>query len=229
MTEDEKELEQKIKQYQYEEEENRKKLETLSNDLNKHNKKKSFIYKANRTVGRIIFVWSGLGFVIVALLLIWALVNLINAFNAFDPVKYVENKYNINLETISRKAENKVLTYKVKPKEWKYRKVEFTIVREGRDHTYDDFDTNCLRYIVQNIEQTKLLDDFEFQENYNEKNLLTYKLLYKGNSEDSIQKIQDLKRYILNFDKDIDKIIKVDEFIQVEKNKNKGFPILYFQ
>lgn len=214
MTEDEKELEQKIKQYQYENEENRKKLETMNKDLKKKHNKKSFIYRANKTIGGIIFAWSGLGFAIVGFLLIWATVNLINAFNAFDPVKYVENKYNMQLETISREAENKVLTYKVEPKEWKYRKIEFTIIREGREHNYDDFNSRCLKYIIENIKQKELLEGFEVQEYYDERNLLVYNLLYNGNPDDKPQKIQDLKNYILKFDGDIEHIIKIDEIIQ---------------
>lgn len=220
MTEDEKELENKIKQYQYEIEENKKRLETLHNDMDKKNKKKSFTYKFNKTIGRTILVWSSIGIVSLLILLILALKFLIDAFNSFDPVKEIEQRYDIDLKTISREAENKILTYKVQPTDWKYRNVEFTIIKVGRGDSYNDYGANCLKYIIENMKKrpksAELVNDFEVQETYNEYNLLEYKLIYKGPKENAAQRVQDLQNYILNFDKNLFNIIKENETIKVE-------------
>ena len=54
MTEEEKELEERMKQYKYQQEENKKRLETLQRDMDKNVKKKSFIYKLSHTFGKIV-------------------------------------------------------------------------------------------------------------------------------------------------------------------------------
>lgn len=177
MTEDEKELEQKIKQYQYEAEEAKKKLETLQNDMNKKGKKKSFIYKLSHTFGKIIFVWAGIGFAVFGLLLVFALYNYLHQLSRFDIVKQVEDKYNINLKQISREAGDKQIVYKVKPTKWKYRKIQFTIVQDGGNKRIDDFQERYLKYIIENIKEKQLLDGFEIVENYTEHDLLEYKLI----------------------------------------------------
>ncbi len=77
MTEEEKELEQKIKQYQYEEEENKKKLETLSRDMRK-GRKKTLIFRINKTIGSIIIGWFLFFCTLVGLALIWSLLNYVH-------------------------------------------------------------------------------------------------------------------------------------------------------
>ena len=211
MTDEEKELEQKMKQYQYEIEENKKKMETLQNDMHK-GKKKSFIFRINRTIGRIIFVWASIGFIVIGGLLIFALRNYIEGLKTFDAIEVIEDKYDMKLTTISREAENKIITYKVKSKKLKYRKIEFTVIREGRANNYDDFDTRYLKYIIEHIKDKSLLEGFQIYEEYDEYGLLQYRLVYKKKENESLEnvnkKIQDLQNYILKYDKKVIKIIK---------------------
>lgn len=216
MTEDEKELEQKIKQYQYEQEEAEKKLKQLENDMHK-GKKKSFIFKINRTAGKIVFVWAGIGFIILGFLLIHALANLISALNTFDIVKEVESKYNIKLEVISREAGDKSIVYQVKPKKFKYRKIQFTILKEGMEYTDDDFPDKYLKYLTEKIKQKGLLQDFETQEKYDEKGLMEYKIIYSGNNDADISnKIQELKNNYIKYDKKFEKIINLEKIIIIK-------------
>ena len=201
MTEDEKELEEKMKQYKYEIEENKKKMETLQQDLKNKKGKKSFIFRMNRTIGRIVFIWAGIGFIVLGLLLYIALSNYIGGLQTFDPVIQVEERYNMNLKTISRNVDEGTLYYKVKPKKWKYRKIEFSIVREGRGVTYDDFQERYLKYIIDNIEDKSILNDFEIIENYQQYDILEYKVVYNNeNTELANEKIQNLINYVKEID-----------------------------
>lgn len=227
MTEDEKELEEKIKQYQYEIEENKKKMETLQQDLNKKKGKKSFIFKMNKTLGRIVFVWAGIGFVVVGFLLYMALTNYIRNLQTFDPVIQVEDRYGMNLKTISRNVDEGTLYYKVKPKKWKYRKVEFSIVREGRGATYDDFQERYLKYIIDNMEDKNLLDGFDIVENYQQYDMLEYKVVYTGQDINlARQKIDELVAYAKEIDKERF-IIKYDQMIIVKENKDEESDISF--
>ena len=224
MTEEEKELNEKMKQFQYEQEERKKKMETLENDVKKKGNKKTFIFKMNRTIGRIVIVWASIGFIVIFGLLFLALANFMNALNSFDAVQHIEAKYNMSLKTISREAGDKIITYKVKPQKWKYRKIEFTIVRVGMEQNLDDFDDRYLKYIIENIKQKELLEGFEIKENYNEYNLLEYELIYnlQGDEEEANKKIEDLKNYLLKHDKNIEKIINLNEKIKKATSEEKS-------
>lgn len=217
MTEEEKELNERMKQFQYEQEERKKQMETLENDIKGKCKKKTFIYKMNKTIGRIIIVWASIGFIVVFGLLFLALGFYMDGLNSFDAVQHIEDKYNMSLKTISREAGDKIITYKVKPQKWKYRKIEFTIVRVGMQQNLDDFDDKYLKYIVENMKQKELLEGFEIKENYNEYSLLEYELIYnsQGNEEEANKKIEDLKNYLLKHDKNIEKIINLNEKIKM--------------
>ena len=216
MTEEEKILKERTKQFQYEQEERKKKMETLENDVKKKGNKKSFIFKLNRTIGRIVIVWASIGFIVVFGLLFLALSNFMDKLNNFDAVQHIEDKYNMSLKTISREAEDKTITYNVKPQKWKYRKIKFTIVRVGMSQNLDDFDDRYLKYIVENIKQKELLEGFELKENYNEYTLLEYELIYnlQGDEEEANKRIDNLKNYLLKYDKNIEKIINLDEKIK---------------
>lgn len=210
MTEEERELEEKIKQYKYELEENEKKMETLYNDTHKTKKRKTLIMKANKTLGVLGMVWI----IIVTLFLVFlvwlALSNYIGALKQFDPVKTIEDRYDINLKQISRESEKKLIIYKVKPSSWKYRKIEFSIVMEGTTTLKTDIDDQFLKYIIENIKNKEILQGFEILEDYQEYNLLEYSIVYKGDSKESEKKISDLKRYILEYDKEINRIINLN-------------------
>ncbi len=216
MTEEEKELNERMKQFQYEQEERKKKMETLENDVKKKGNKKSFIFKMNRTIGRIVIIWASAGFIVVFGLLFFALSNFMGGLNSFDAVQHIEERYNMNLKTISREAGDKIITYRVKPLKWKYRKIEFIVVRVGRIQNLDDFDDRYLKYIVENMKQKELLKGFEIKENYNEYTLLEYELIYnlQGDEEGANKEIEDLKNYLLKYDKNIEKIINLDEKIK---------------
>ena len=216
MTEEEKILKERTKQFQYEQEERKKKMETLENDVKKKGNKKSFIFKLNRTIGRIVIVWASIGFIVVFGLLFSALSNFMDKLNNFDAVQHIEDKYNISLKTISREAGDKIITYKVKPQKWKYRKIEFTIVRVGMSQNLDDFDDRYLKYIVENMKPKELLEGFEVKENYNEYTLLEYELVYnlQSDEEEANKRIDNLKNYLLKYDKNIEKIINLDEKIK---------------
>ena len=216
MTEEEKILNERTKQFQYEQEERKKKLEILENDIKGKGKKKTFIYKMNKTIGRIIIVWASIGFIIAFGLLFWALGNFLDKLNTFDAVKQIEMKYDLNFKTLSESSEDQILTYKVKPKKWKYRKIEFTIVRVGMEQNLDDFDDKYLKYIVENIKQKDLLEGFNINENYDEYGLLEYDLIYnvQDNEEDANKKIEDLKNYLLEYDKKITRIINLNEKVK---------------
>ena len=216
MTEEEKELNERTKQFQYEQEERKKKLETLENDIKGKGKKKTFIYKMNKTIGRIIIVWASLGFIIAFSLLFWALGNFIDKLNTFDAVKQIEIKYDLKFKTLSESSEDQILTYKVKPQKWKYRKIEFIIVRVGMVQNLDDFDDRYLKYIVENMKQKEILEGFDINENYNEYTLLEYELIYnsQGDEEEANKKIDDLKNYLLKYDKNITRIINLNEKIK---------------
>lgn len=220
MTEDEKELEQKIKQYQFEEQEIKKRLETLSKDMHK-GKKKTLIFRVNKFVGTIIIGWFCLFCTLLGLALIWSLLNYVQQLQNYDPVRIVEDVYNMNLKELSREAGNKQIIYKVKPTKWKYNKIEFTIYRSGGS-TFDDFGERYLKYIVENIEEKELLSGFEIQEQEKENQLLEYKLIYRiekdSQTETANNKIQELKNYILKKDKKANKYIQLNELIiKVEK------------
>ena len=216
MTEEEKILKERTKQFQYEQEERKKKMETLENDVKKKGNKKTFIYRMNRTIGRIVIIWASIGFIVVFGLLFLALSNFMDKLNNFDAVQHIEDKYNMSLKTISREVEDKIITYNVKPQKWKYRKIEFTIVRVGMSQNLDDFDDRYLKYIVENIKQKELLEGFELKENYNEYTLLEYELIYnlQGDEEEANKIIYNLKNYLLKYDKNIEKIINLDEKIK---------------
>ena len=204
MTEDEKELEQKIKQYQYEAEEAKKKIEIIHNDMDKKSKKKSFIYKLSHAVGNVVMVWAGLGFVIFGLLLIFAVYNYVHELSKFDIVKQVEMKYELNLQQISREAGDKKIVYNVKPTKWKYRKIEFIILQDGGNIRTDDFQERYLKHIIDKMKDKQLIEGFQIIENYKEYNMLEYKLVYKnaGENENAInQKLENLKAYVKNKDK----------------------------
>ena len=216
MTEEEKELNERMKQFQYEQEERKKKMETLENDVKKKGNKKSFIFKMNRTIGRIVIIWASAGFIVVFGLLFFALSNFMGGLNSFDAVQHIEERYNMKIKTISREAGDKIITYRVKPLKWKYRKIEFIVVRVGRIQNLDDFDDRYLKYIVENMKQKELLKGFEIKENYNEYTLLEYELIYnlQGDEEGVNKEIEDLKNYLLKYDKNIEKIINLDEKIK---------------
>ena len=223
MTEEEKELEQKIKQYQYEEEETKKRLETLSKDMHK-GRKKTLIFRINKTIGRIIIGWFLIFCTLLGLALIGALLNYVEALQNYDPVRIIEDVYDINLKELSREVGYKEIIYKVKPTKWKYNKIEFTIYRKG-GMTNDDFGERYLKYIVDNIDQKELLSGFEIQENEKESKLLDYKLVYKFEDNESSkiadQKIQDLKNYIFKKDKKAGRYIYLNELIIKEEIKNE--------
>ena len=223
MTEEEKELEQKIKQYQYEEEETKKRLETLSKDMHK-GRKKTLIFRINKTIGRIIIGWFLIFCTLLGLALIGALLNYVEALQNYDPVRIIEDVYDINLKELSREVGYKEIIYKVKPTKWKYNKIEFTIYRKG-GMTNDDFGERYLKYITDNIDQKELLNGFEIQENEKESKLLDYKLVYKFEDNESSkiadQKIQDLKNYIFKKDKKAGRYINLNELIIKEEIKNE--------
>ena len=223
MTEEEKELEQKIKQYQYEEEETKKRLETLSKDMHK-GRKKTLIFRINKTIGRIIIGWFLIFCTLLGLALIGALLNYVEALQNYDPVRIIEDVYDINLKELSREVGYKEIIYKVKPTKWKYNKIEFTIYRKG-GMTNDDFGERYLKYIVDNIDQKELLNGFEIQEEEKETKLLDYKLIYKFEDDESSkiadQKIQDLKNYILKKDKKAGRYINLNELIIKEEIKDE--------
>lgn len=223
MTEEEKELEQKIKQYQYEEEETKKRLETLSKDMHK-GRKKTLIFRINKTIGRIIIGWFLIFCTLLGLALIGALLNYVEALQNYDPVRIIEDVYDINLKELSREVGYKEIIYKVKPTKWKYNKIEFTIYRKG-GMTNDDFGERYLKYIVDNIEQKELLSGFEIQENEKEDKLLNYKLVYKFEDDESSkvadQKIQDLKNYVFKKDKKAGRYINLNELIIKEEIKDE--------
>ena len=140
-----------------------------------------------------------------------ALAFVLNGLKAFDPVIEIENKYDINLKQISRTAKNKVLTYKVKPTSGKYKKVGFLIIKKGREQAIDDFDDNCLKYIIENIVDKELLQNFEKEETTTEYGMLEYNLIYTGDDE---AKLQQLRDYILKYDWNISKIIDLNNKIK---------------
>lgn len=220
MTEEEKELEEKMRQHEYKKQELEKKLERLHNDTTK-GKKKSFIVKLGRIIAAIIMGWSGLGFLIVGLLLIFAIQLNINGLKSFDGVIDIEEKYNIKLKSISREVQEKNIIYKVKISKWKYRKIRPTVVRNGRVGTYDDIEDRCIKYIIENIKDKKMLEGFEILESYEEYDILEYNLVYKIQSEiekdEAIRKVQELQDYVMNFDKKFNsKVIRnIDERIKV--------------
>lgn len=214
MTEEEKELEERTKQYQYELEENQKKMEEMQNDLNKKykkGKKKSFAYKLSHTFGAFGFAYCALVVIFVINLIYIGLNFYIDRLNTFNPIKITEENYQMGFKQLSRQAGDKVITFKAKPKKWKYRKVEFTIVRKG-GATFDDFGDRYLKYIIEHLENKEVLKDFDVQEEYDENGLLKYNIKYTK-SENADAKIQELKNEILKYDKKAEKIIK-----QLDKN-----------
>lgn len=224
MTEEEKELEAKTKQYLYEKQKAEKVLQQLHDDTHK-GKKKSFILKLNRTIGGIIFAWSGLGFILIGIILIAVVANLIRQFNSFDAVKNVEEMYNIDLKQISREVQDTTLIYKVRLSKCKYKKLQATIIKEGRRTPYDDIEDRCIKYIIENIDDKELLNGFEIEENYNEYDILEYNVIYKilssDNKEEVLEKVQNLQNYIMNFDKKFNKkvIRNINEKVKIEKVK----------
>ena len=181
MTEDEKELEERIKQYKYELEDNEEKMKTLYNDTHKTKKKKTLILKMNKTLGALGMLWI----IIVVLFLVglvwFAISNYIGALNNYNLVKTIEDRYDIKLQQISREAEKKLIIYKVKPEKLKFRKVEFSIVMEGTNALSTDIDDQFLKYIIENIKEKELLNGFEIIENYDENGLLEYYIKYTAN------------------------------------------------
>lgn len=220
MTEEEKELLEKMKQHEYRKKELEKKLEKLHNDTAKGTKK-SFIVKLGRTITAIIMGWSGLGFLIVGLLLIFAIKLNIDGLKSFDGVIDIEEKYNIKLKSISREVQEKNIIYKVKLSKWKYRKIKPTVVRNGRICSYDDIEDRCIKYIIENIKDKKMLEGFEILETFEKYDILEYNLIYKIQSkeqkDEAVQKVQELQNYVMNFDKKFNKkIIKnIEERIKV--------------
>ncbi len=210
MNEEEKEFEEKTKQYQYEQMELQKRLRQLEQDHIKGTKK-SFIYKMNKFFGRIGTAYISIWIIGLILAVILALAFVLNGLKAFDPVIEIENKYDINLKQISRTAKNKVLTYKVKPTSGKYKKVGFLIIKKGREQAIDDFDDNCLKYIIENIVDKELLQNFEKEETTTEYGMLEYNLIYTGDDE---AKLQQLRDYILKYDWNISKIIDLNNKIK---------------
>jgi len=220
MTDEEKELQEKMKQYQYELEENQKKMERLEKDMHKGNKK-SFIYKFNKTIGRIVFCLSMTGVVIITGLFIFALTNYFKQLQNFDAVQAIEDRYDMNLKTLSREVGDKKIVYKVKPKKLKYKNIEFTVLRENFGN-WDDFDYQYLKYIIEGIEDKQLLEGFTIEEEYQENGLLKYRLVcydYEDINQAN-QKIQNLKDYIYNYDKNAKNIIgNISQMITINKEK----------
>ncbi len=216
MTDEEKELEEKIKQYKYQKEETDKKLDQLYIDTHKTKKKKSFVSKLSKTTISIMLAWSALGFLLVGGLLIMAITMYIGNLRQYDPVIKIESRYDMNLKILSREAENKVLTYKVKPKSWKYGKVKFTVIQEGTGSSklYEDFKDNYLKYLIENIKNKELLQGFDILQSYDEYGLLEYKLVYKFNSEQdkeqATKKVNELKQYLMSIDKDMEYLINIE-------------------
>ena len=210
MTEEERELEQKIKQYQYQLEEAEKNLEKIHKDT--HTRKKSFTVVLGRILGTIVFVWAGIGFIILGFFLYTATANLVRNLNSFDPVKAIEHRYDINLKSMSREVDDTTLIYKVKIQKWKYRKVRPTVVREGMELTYDDIEDRCIKYIIENIEHKQLLDGFEIVEFYEKYDILKYNITYKlktgENKQSAENKVKVLQQYVLNYDKINKKFMK---------------------
>lgn len=231
MTEEEKELKAKTKQYLYEKQKAEEVVQQLHDDMHK-GKKKSFILKLNRTIGGIIFAWSGFGFILIGLILIVVVANLINQFNSFDAVKNIEEMYNIKLKQISREVQDTTLIYKVKLSKCKYKKLQATIVKEGRKTPYDDIEDRCIKYIIENIDDKELLDGFEIKENYDEYDVLEYNVIYKissDNKEEALEKVKNLKNYVMNFDKKFNKkvIRNIDTKIKIEEVSLKTSFFLY--
>ena len=212
MTEEEKELEQKLKQYEYEKKEIDKRIEQLYKDA--HTKKKSKIKKVNKTFEKILYIYMAIVVMGTIYAFIFAVKGYISTLNeAFNYIDVVEEKYDIHVQQLSRYAENKVITYKVKPTKWKYRKISFLIVRLGETKKIlDDFDDRTLKYIIDKIEDKSIISGFEISEKYDENNLLDYSLVYKlsegESNESAMQKVQALKNYILSYDKNVTKIVK---------------------
>lgn len=215
MTEDEKELEERIKQYKYELEDNEEKMKTLYNDTHKTKKKKTLILKMNKTLGALGMLWI----IIVVLFLVglvwFAISNYIGALNNYNLVKTIEDRYDIKLQQISREAEKKLIIYKVKPEKLKFRKVEFSIVMEGTNALSTDIDDQFLKYIIENIKEKELLNGFEIIENYDENGLLEYELKYTANEENASQAVENLQNYVLKYDKTIDRIMDVKSKIHI--------------
>lgn len=214
MTEEEKELENKIKQYQYEIEENKKRLEKIGKDMHKGNKKKTLIYKMNKALGKFWAVYITIWIIGLSLALIMSLGFVMNGLNSFDAVQIIEDKYDMDLKILSREAENKIITYHVKPKTIKYNNVEFLVIRVGRTKNLDDFGARYIKYIIEKMKDKELLADFDIIDNYNSYGLLEYNVIYNGEKESSSEKIQNLKDYILNYDKNINKFINIEEIIK---------------
>ena len=215
MTEDEKELEERIKQYKYELEDNEEKMKTLYNDTHKTKKKKTLILKMNKTLGALGMLWI----IIVVLFLVglvwFAISNYIGTLNNYNLVKTIEDRYDIKLQQISREAEKKLIIYKVKPEKLKFRKVEFSIVMEGTNALSTDIDDQFLKYIIENIKEKELLNGFEIIENYDENGLLEYELKYTANEENASQAVENLQNYVLKYDKTIDRIMDVKSKIHI--------------
>lgn len=215
MTEDEKELEERIKQYKYELEDNEEKMKTLYNDTHKTKKKKTLILKMNKTLGALGMLWI----IIVVLFLVglvwFAISNYIGALNNYNLVKTIEDRYDIKLQQISREAEKKLIIYKVRPEKLKFRKVEFSIVMEGTNALSTDIDDQFLKYIIENIKEKELLNGFEIIENYDENGLLEYELKYTANEENASQAVENLQNYVLKYDKTIDRIMDVKSKIHI--------------
>lgn len=215
MTEDEKELEERIKQYKYELEDNEEKMKTLYNDTHKTKKKKTLILKMNKTLGALGMLWIIIVVLFLVGLLWFAISNYIGALNNYNLVKTIEDRYDIKLQQISREAEKKLIIYKVKPEKLKFRKVEFSIVMEGTNALSTDIDDQFLKYIIENIKEKELLNGFEIIENYDENGLLEYELKYTANEENASQAVENLQNYVLKYDKTIDRIMDVKSKIHI--------------
>lgn len=223
-----KELEEKIKQYQYQEEENRKKLERLEKDFNKKSEKKgkSFTFVIGRFLGSLVFVYIAILIIAGILALIFGIKNYLDALNdGFNPIMLVEERYGIKLKQINREAkkEQKTIIFKVRPTNWRYRNIEFTIKRIGgkvEPLTYDDFKEHYLKFMIENIEEENkyLLDRFEIINKNNEEGLLDYKLVYNKKEEETDEEAENkviaLRNYIFEKDEDSKKIMQnISNFI----------------
>ncbi len=135
MTDEEKELEEKTKQYKYQIEENEKNFEKVKRDATKKGKK-SFTYMFSKITGSIVWVWLGIVFIAAFLALLWGLNNYVDKLNAYNPLKITKEKYDINIKMLSREAEDRKITFKVKTSDWEYKKLEFTIIKDGNTRIF---------------------------------------------------------------------------------------------
>ncbi|MCI8272601.1 MAG: hypothetical protein HFJ55_00780 [Clostridia bacterium] len=225
MTDEEKELkelEEKTKQYKYEIEENKKKMETLYNDTHKTKKKKTITLKINRTLGVLMYVYIAVWILFLVGGVAFGITNYFKQLQAYDIVNKIEEIYDVNLKVISREAQPRYIKYKVKPTKLKFREIEFSIVAKGTTSPQTDIGDKYLKHIVERTKskenKKEILEGFKVQESYTEDGLLQYYLTYPEDGIDT-GKIEQLKNHILKYDKSISRIIPIEQRIIVDNSE----------